>query len=65
MTDNIEYKPYDKYEGWAIRPSMVSIGMQVSVGDELTIRCVKYRSQLENKLYLDKIIEVLRKENLL
>lgn len=65
MTDNIEYQPYDKYEGCPIRPAVVSKGMQVSIDDELIIRCIKYRSQLENKLYLDKIVEVLRKENLL
>ena len=61
----IEYKPYDKYEGWSVRPAIVANGMQVNIGDELKIRCIKYRSQLENKLYLDKIIEVLKKENLL
>ena len=61
----IEYKPYDKYEGWSIRPTVVANGMQANIGDELKIRCIKYRSQLENKLHLDKIIEVLKKENLL
>ena len=68
MTDKqikIEYEPYDKYEDWSVRPAMVATGIQANIGDELKIRCIKYRSQLENKLYLDKIIQVLRKENLL
>lgn len=68
MTDKqikIEYEPYDKYEDWSVRPAMVATGMQANIGDELKIRCIKYRSQLENKLYLDKIIQVLKKENLL
>lgn len=62
---NIEYKPYDKYEGWSVRPAMVATGIQANIGDDLKIRCIKYRSQLENKLYIEKIVEVLRKENLL
>ena len=61
----IVYKPYDKYEGWSIRPTVVANGMQANIGDELKISCIKYRSQLENKLHLDKIIEVLKKQDLL
>ena len=61
----IEYKSYDKYEGWSIRPAVVANGMHVNIGNELKISCIKYRSQLENKIYLNKIIEVLKKENLL
>ncbi len=68
MTDEelkIEYRSYDKYEGWSVRPAIVAKGMQVNINDELKIRCVKFRSQLENKQYLDKIIEVLKKEDLI
>ena len=65
MTDKIEYKSYDKYEGWSVRPAVVAKGMQVTINDEIKIRCIKYRSQLENKIHLDKMIEVLKKENLL
>ena len=61
----VAYKPYDKYEGWSIRPAVVANGMQANIVDELKIRCIKYRSQLENKLHLDKIIEVLKKQDLL
>lgn len=62
---NVEYKPYDKYEGWSIRPTVVAKGIQANIGDDLKIRCIKFRSQLENKLYIEKIIEVLKKEKLL
>lgn len=61
----VEYKPYNKYEGWSVRPEIVAKGIQANIGDDLKIRCVKYRSQLENKLYIEKIIEVLKTENLL
>lgn len=68
MTDKqiqVEYKSYDKYEGWSVRPAVVAKGMQVTINDEINIICIKYRSQLENKIHLDKMIEVLKKENLL
>lgn len=61
----IKYQMYDKYEGWKVRPAVVSNGMQANIGDYLQIRCIKYRSQLENKLHIQKIIEVLKKENLI
>lgn len=68
MTDkdiNVKYKSYDKYEGRKVRPAVVSKGMQANIDDYLEIRCIKYRSQLENKLHIEKIIKVLERENLL
>ena len=68
MTDkeiNIEYKSFDKYEGWSVRPAMVAIGVQANISNGLKIRCSRYHDQLKNKLYIDQIIEVLKTENLL
>lgn len=68
MTDkeiNVKYEVYDKYEGWKVRPAVVSKGMQANIDDYLQIRCIKYPSQLQNKLHIKKIIEVLEKENLI
>lgn len=68
MTDKeikVHYEVCDKYPGQRVKPVHVSPIIQGSIGEDLKIICSKFRTQIENKLHIDKIIEVLKKENLL
>lgn len=61
---NIEYKTFDKYEGWNIRPQIVARGVQVTIDNNLKIRCTKYNNEAENKSYLQKLVSVLEENGL-
>lgn len=68
MTDKelkIQYKVYDENVDRKVRPVSVLTSIQANIGNDLIIISKKYRNQLKNKIYLEKIINLLEKENLL
>lgn len=62
---NIEYKSFNKYESWTIKPQVVARGVQVTIDDTLKIRCTKFNNEAENTMYLNKLVNVLKENNLI
>ena len=68
MTDKelkIQYKVYDENMDRKVRTVSILTSIQANIGNDLIIISKKYKSQLKNKIYLEKIINLLEKENLL
>ena len=62
----ITYEKYDKWEGRKVRPVDVPRGIKGIVeGEDLIIISDLRTSQLENKLRIQRIAEILREEGII